>query len=338
MVAPKRGKYQLCWNVSGTTGCSGSFAGGDRPVFLKRVGFTTQRPLLFGSSLTGDGRPCWVHDGFFDLDVSTTVTASGRTVRANTKGVYAFVAMTPGIHVVEARCEKSRSTAKVRLASIPLRRNLNFTNRAPQLAELSAGSGTASLKSVAPGDAVMLSSTARDPDGDAVEYLWRTVKSTAEIENTRTRTAKFTMATVPGTNAAYVLAVDGKGGFNYKRIELLGQVPDLSFSGTVIDEVSRAPIPGARVSVAGRSATSNARGWFAIKAPPQAGDRYVLNIDHPNFAATARIYDRGSPGGVYELIRAQVRSFAPGAEIDVTDTRSSGPCGGGETATTGKGS
>lgn len=327
LVAPTRGRYQLCWSGPALQGCTKVFAAGHRPHYLGRVGVTTSRPLLFGQVLTGDKRPCWANDSFFGLDFATIVSGAGRKVRANTNGYYALTDLPVNKFAVTAKCEKSNATALVTLGNGFAQRNLSFANRAPQLAAISASDGTKAVLAMAVSDSVRIESTARDPDSDDIEFIWKAIDGSTNIDDSRVSATNFKSSPQPGMQSAYLLARDGKGGYNFKRFDIRVGEASIAFSGTAIDEVTRLPVANAGIEVAGATTKTDARGWFQITAAPASDSRYALSVRHRDYATTARVYDRSSRGGVYELIRTQVNSFTPGAPVRIVDTQSSGLCG-----------
>jgi hypothetical protein len=246
LVAPKRGRYQLCWSGPALQGCTKDFAAGHRPHYLGRIGVTTARPVLVGQVLTGDKRPCWANDSFFGLNFATIVSGGGRKVRANTKGFYALTGLAANKFAVTAKCEKSSATSIVALGSGFAQRNLTFNNRAPQMAAISANDGAKSVFAMAQSDSVRIESVARDPDGDSIEFLWKVIDDASNIEDSRVSATNFKSSAQPGMQSAYLLARDGKGGYNFKRFDIKVGAPSNIFSGTVIDEVTRVPVAGSR--------------------------------------------------------------------------------------------
>ncbi|MES2441230.1 MAG: hypothetical protein V4574_00240 [Pseudomonadota bacterium] len=325
--APSSGSYQICWDIAGATGCSKALAVGKIAVSADDVLAQAKAPLLWGIVLTGDDRPCWVNDSFFGLDVATIVRAGAKKVRANVRGEYAIPGLAAGNYTVTANCEKAQVSAPAALGAAGLRLALALPNRAPRLVTAFVSDGAKALTHAAPGATVRLAAETRDPDGDAVTYMWRTLGGDGTLGGSTGPNEKWKLSAEPGFDAAYVVARDGKGGYAYRRISLRSGSPDLTFSGRVVDEVTGQPIVGAAVSVGTGSATTNATGWFTTTTKPRADDRYVLNIASGNYAPVSRVFDKDVTDTTYEMIRAQVQTLPATGVIRIADTRSSGPCG-----------
>lgn len=329
-MAPAPGIYQVCWELGGSKGCGGRFQVGDSTVSAGLVRARIERPFVHGVVLTGDRRPCWINDSFFGLDVSTEVTGGGFSARANTEGEYALIGPAPGTFRVTARCEQASEGATVTLAGAPLRQDVSLGNRAPHLGGLSATDGARGLTRAALGQTLKLISESRDPDGDVIEYVWRTLDGTSgALSGSTGSTETWQLPATAGLQQVYVLARDGKGGYAFKRFDLQVGAAEVDFSGQVIDEVNRSPVRSAEVAVGGSRTTTNENGWFSIRSAPLPDDRYVLNITHPSYALLSRVYDRSANGNTYELIRAQVTTQSGANPLIVEDRRSAGPCGSG---------
>lgn len=333
LTAPKAGTYSLCWDVQGRQGCKREVTLNDPTNYLGKVLARFGDPSLYGRVLTGDGRACWIRDPFFKLEVATLVNVvdtanqpAAPQVRANVDGDYLFLMKSPGTYEVTARCEKSLRRTSVALSSGAARADLSLANRAPRVVELAARTAGAGVTSVQPSTPLELTANVRDLDGDAVEYLWRDddgVIPAAASANQIVRNAPGS----PGSKTTYLVARDGRGGYAYKRFNLEVGKALVQVSGTVIDEVTRAPVPGARVQLGSASVVTNSRGWFSLIVPASTSNRYVVNIRHAGYALWSQIVDRSSRAGVYELIRAQVTQQSIDSLMTVIDTGSSGWCG-----------
>ena len=328
------GFYQLCWELPGLTGCGRDFMVDDAPVWLGPVDVGAEGPVVHGEVLTGDLRPCWLHDGYFDLAVVTEIRVldnGGNEVRsglvANTQGEYAVPGLAPGRYVVHARCELAEAKRDVSLGNSTVAADLALPNRAPVLAAMEAREAGRGVTRVAPGAGVRLAALAREPDDDAIEYLWRLPDGSGSLAGGAAATQDWTLSATPGLHSLYLMARDGKGGYAFKRFDLTVGAAELGFSGQAIDEFTKAAVAGAAVEVNGKATTTNAQGWFSLKVPPAAAERYVLNVRHPAYALLSRVFDRSAEGNTYELIGAQTSLHDPTATIDVVDTGGTGPCG-----------
>lgn len=334
VLAPGPGGYEICWEAIGRRGCSAKVEVGDATAYVGRVAVRAEGPLLHGRVLTGDDRPCWVSDPFFGLDVSTAVGLRDlrgneviRPVRANTRGEFVLAAPAAGRYLVHAQCEKSGVEARAAVGNATVRRDLRLPNRAPRIASLSAGDGTRGLTRAAPGAALQMTASVRDPDGDTIEYLWRSNDGSGLPGAVGSPVLAQAMPQQPGLHSVYLLARDGKGGYAFKRLDIEVSNPTIRVSGRVIDEGTKAPVAKATVQLGPTTVATNEQGWFSVAGTPDPSDRYVLNIRHPDYALLSRIHDRSASGNTYELIRAQVSSHPADSAIDLTDRESSGPCG-----------
>ncbi|WP_301100576.1 carboxypeptidase regulatory-like domain-containing protein [Propionivibrio sp.] len=333
--APKPGVYVACWKVSGITGCTGRIFVKQHTTYLGVVSAKSEGRLITGTVLNADQRACWVNDPFFKLDVSTQLTLLDlhgnvlrKGVRANVAGQYAIGGVSAGRYDLTAECEKSNTKARVSVGGTSPVVNLTLPNHAPTIASLGVYDGTIGLSRAAAGSTVRVQAVLRDKDQDPVEYLWRTLDGYGTITGTNAAQQDWNLPSKPGLYAVYLMARDGKGGYAYKRMSLTVGAPDVPFSGRVIDETTQAPVGGATVNVSGKTATTNAQGWFDLNVPPQAPpERYVVNISHPQYAQQSHPFDKSVTGATYELIRAQVTSHDPTQDIKIVDAGSSGPCG-----------
>lgn len=331
--APRESRYALCWDISGITGCTQAFAAGSRVVGLRVVTAAVPPTRIMGSVLTGDGRPCWVNDHFFNLDVSTTVTAAPagtsnvvRQVRANTQGEFALINLPAGPYDVVATCEKAVKTGSA-ASGQGAALMINLGNHAPRIRDVSLmeASGTNRVRFKQPGAAARAVADVVDRDNDPIEYIWRSNDGTpAQVSASAVRNL-----TVPqsGIQSTYLMARDGKGGYAYRRYDVSPTPKRVTFSGTVLDETTNQPVNGAMVSVGDQQFQTGPTGWFGVTVKPRDDSRYVLNIRHPGYALNSRLFDDSNTGGSYDLIRTQITTQPANAPISIVDTRSSGPCG-----------
>lgn len=333
--APVKGAYRVCASVIGARGCGGRLIVSQKEVWARTITIATERPVLFGRVLTGDGRACWARDSFFGLDFSTQVAgrdlANGAVagpVRANVEGEYALFPRSAGRYAISASCENSKARVGVAVGNLSVRQDLAFANHAPRIRSMQAlsSAGKSQLQASA-GSSLTVAAEALDPDGDAVEYLWRSAESGNAPQSTSVGKQAWALPSVAATHVMYMLARDGKGGYNYQRFVMPNESDRVSFSGRVIDEVSRQPVSGAEVSVGSVQVRSDANGWFRLEAKARSDNDYVLNIRHTNFALMSRIYEQGQDDVTYDLIRTEVSTLPAGAPLRFSDTGSSGPCG-----------
>jgi hypothetical protein len=336
LTAPTNGTYNVCWDAPGIgQGCSGRFVAKGDTVYAKVVQVRKSGGLVHGKVLTGDNRPCWVNDAFFALDVSTLVTLFRNqsvvqpAVRANTQGEYVFAGLTPGGYRVRASCERSRGEKNTLVSNGPVVANIGFKNRAPLVGGIAAFDNVQAVTRANANATFKVEAVVRDVDNDAIEYLWRSPDDTSPVAAVNVGQKQMTTTANVAPQTLYLMARDGMGGFAFKRFDLPGGDAKVTFSGRVIDETTLNPVVKADVSVNGSTGTTNDQGWFSVQtAIVPTPERYVLNINHSQYALLSRVHDKASQGNTYSLIRVQTRNVNPGAVIDLTDDRSSGPCGG----------
>jgi hypothetical protein len=332
LQAPRAGTYRVCWQAAAVgNGCGVPFQANGAAIFLGAVELRPETAVT-GTVLTADGRPCWLHDAFFALDVSTRVrlldALSGnilQQVRANVAGEYAF-AVPQGRYEIAADCEESKVSGIAFTGGSG--QKFVLPNYAPDLTLISATAGGKRLTRAAPGAVLRVQTTSRDADQDKVEYLWRTLPDSGTLAGGDAPSQEWKLASRQGLQSVYLIARDRKGGYAFRSFTLPAGPTDPTFSGTVVDELSQLPVEDAEVEVKGVTAMTNAQGWFSLSAPADAPpERYVLNVRHPDYALLSRIHEASGSGNTYQLMRAQVTFHDAKDEIEVLDTRSSGPCG-----------
>lgn len=336
LQAPSPGTYTVCWDVPGIgPGCGKGFIVTSEAIYLQVVPVGAPNGLIYGKVVTGDGLSCWVSDPFFGLDVSTSVllyNASKKLVRpairANTEGEYVFAGLKAGGYMVRASCEKARQESSASLGNASVKTNLTLPNHAPKITGIAAFAGGKGITRTAAGATIKVEAVVRDAESDGINYLWRTLGGSGSISGTNTAQQNWTVATSSGLHTLYLMARDGKGGYAFKRFDMPVGGAGVVFSGRAIDETTMKPVALAEVSVNGAVVTTNDQGWFNITtAAASSPERYVLNIKHQNFALLSRAWDKSATSETYKLIRVQSTTHNPAAVIDVTDDKSSGPCG-----------
>jgi hypothetical protein len=151
---------------------------------------------------------------------------------------------------------------------------------------MEASLGTGVVQVAAPGDLVLLTTMAVDPDGGSLHYKWRS--TTPGFASQDSATINWQLPTSAGQNTVYLEVSDESGGFATQTLSISTGASDALFQGTVIDRDSGLPIIGAEVTVGGVSASTSTRGTFAIQAP--RADRYVLNSEKHGYAFVSQVF------------------------------------------------
>ncbi len=341
LTADAGDRYQLCWEFQGVSGCrrvvasdmlassSGARSSGKSGALIAMgyVPVPLKPPLVYGSVLTGDARPCWVQDAFFEMDVKTEIRGAGQATVANTQGEYVLLPKADTF-LLRAKCENALIDQMVTVGTAPLRVDLGLPNRAPRITSIFATDGTESRVTTVPSDRLKVVTTNRDLDGHTVEYRWKLASTDdGAVSGSTSETEEWEVGATPGRKTVYVTARDGFGGFAFRRFDMEVGAQVIMASGRVIDASSGLPVVGATIGFGGSTDTTDGNGWFSLTQAPNADKRYVLNIEHPNFAMISRILDRSARGETYKLLRAQVFTFPSDQGRTLEDTRSAGICG-----------
>ncbi|MDH5544997.1 MAG: hypothetical protein OEZ43_05355 [Gammaproteobacteria bacterium] len=339
LTAPKQGDYQLCWEVKNLTqGCKSSISVGANTVYMQRVLVAPSTSnYVYGLSLLQEGRPCWLHEPFFGVNLSTSIElidsankiVSGASVKANVAGEFAIGLPSGDKYRLRSSCEKTRYSTRLTYSVGVSHADLPLNNHVPGAVAFAAFDlGGKGIVRADPGTLVNSSFSASDKDGDTLTYTWKVIDGSGKVPNLNSKSQDWTLPSDGGMRQIYVMASDGKGGYALDRLNLTVGPPIVLFSGIAIDEVTRQPVADAIVDVAGVKTMTDGQGWFDLKVPESPRDqRYSLNINHFNYATYSRVLDKSSRGNTYELIRAQVTQHDPELPIDVVDVSSSGPCG-----------
>lgn len=336
LTANSAGRYAVCWSLENMDdGCSQPFAVKAESVYLGNIVATSKQPFVWGESLMQEGRPCWLHDPFFKVNLYTLVELfdsnnklAATPVKANIYGEYAIGLPKGKRYRLKAQCESTVFETKHYIGAVHQLVNLPLDNWIPKEEEFAAyDSGRGVLQAPA-GHTLDVVFDASDKDGHPLKFQWKVLNGSGHTGGSGSALESWQLPATPGKHRIYALVADGHGGYLTKSLPMQVGVPFVQFSGTVIDEVTRLPVDGADVDVLGKTTQTDNRGWFNVQVPILNGDqRYPLNIRHFDYATTSRVLDKSSRGATFELIRAQVTQHDPSKAIDVLDQHSSGPCG-----------
>lgn len=338
LSAPAAGPYRLCYEIGTARGCAAQVRGIGATVALGQVVAAVHG--VHGRVLTGDGRPCWISDSFFGLDVSTQVSARrtgaagppAASTRANSEGEYLLSGLPDGNYDVSASCEAARAASNVRVTAGLGRADFGLPNRAPVIRTAAAYAGAAGRTSAVAGETLALRADVVDPEGDTIQYIWRGLPQAGPIAGGGAN-VQWQLPATPGLISAYLIARDGRGGYAYRRIDMeVGANRRIALSGVVLDETTGRAIAGAVVTLGQESARTGVTGAFSLEAEPRDDGRYVVNIRHPDYALMSRVLGGNARGASYGMTAAQISRVeagptAAGAMMRVVDRASAGFCG-----------
>lgn len=334
LVAPTPGPYRLCYVLASGSRCAPQVVAQAATTPLGSIA-VQEAPSLSGRVLTGDGRPCWISDSFFGLDVSTQIIATPRglrgglpaSARANTEGEYAMFELPGGQYDVATQCEAARATRQVRIAT-GTTADFDLRNRAPVIHALTAFEGAAAVTQALTGRTLDLRAETSDPEGDQIRYGWSALPASGQLTPGGGATAQWRMPAEAGLISAYLIARDGKGGYAFKRVDM-SAAPRIGIvmSGRALDETTGRGIENATVTMGSASTLTGTEGRFSLEGAPRDDGRYVLTLDHPDYALMSRVLDRGVRGVAFEMTAAQVTQMASAEALTLVDRSSAGYCG-----------
>jgi len=330
----KPGRYRLCWEHRGV-----------RSDCRKEDVDVTTRPVLTGpvaAALEGAPGMRAVHgrvsatkgsirtfEPMFGVNAFARVRAvDGRggvvdSAYVNNFGDYVLTRAPAGGGRVEAVLEAARAEAAVAAGTAPARLDLKFANSAPRVELLPRVNGTR-VRTAAPGDVVAVEARAYDADGDKVRYLWYAPGGKGGVQSDGPTSARWDLPAAAGEGAVYVLASDGRGGYQRTRAVVSTLGTGVRFAGRV--NATNAPaVDSAVVEVNGKTVRTNAAGWFVLDVPEAA--RYVLNIRKPGYALVSRVYAEPMGEAVWTLTLGTTRSVNPAQPVAVVDERRHQRCG-----------
>jgi hypothetical protein len=315
-------EYQLCWKAQGyLAGCGAPFLLRGPNVSLKPQTISPNLDLgtVYGRVALKDGNACRFSAPFIGANVFTTVTAkvgsATRTVRANNSGGY-LVAGLPsfGSAKIIAACEGAQaSTTNTLAAGSPRLSNLTLPNARPRTLGYAAQGGK-TVGAVAPGTTVQATVQAKDGGGYPLHYKWYLSPPVSSFTSIDSPTISWKIP-AHGLATAYVWSGDGNGGNALTRIALSTTPDQIPFSGHVLG--NDAPVlAGARVTINGVSAQTNARGDFSLTLPKE-DPRYVITITKPGYQMLSKIQYNPVTGAVFKLYRARDTVVDPTKPIAV---------------------
>lgn len=332
------GHYELRW------GAQAGWAAGQHPSPIVISGATAY-PLptevapaspggvIHGRVTFADGDSPWFYNELFSVKhtASLTVLNAMRSltlagpVHANAFGWYAVAGLPRGTPVtIRAQTEAATLTRAVGAPAVSFGGatssvDVQISNHKPELLTVVPTSGGAFARTAPGGATIQLEAMTRDRDNDPLTFAWRALPGEGTITPGAGGTAQWTLPPEPGNHSVYVEVKDGRGGYAVQQVKFTVGQTDTMFSGRAVDGSTGGPVVGAAVSVNGTPATTDANGFFLVRAP--LTKRYVFNIRKPGYAIFSRVVDGGETGQTWRLVPAQAHVVDPTKPIVITDTR-----------------
>jgi hypothetical protein len=336
-ILPKHapGVYNLCVEASGfIPTCDPAAIVITNETFhpSQDVGIAPVPGILQGRVLLKDGNVCFHENSFFTTLQTTTVslldpggvTTVAGPVLANSLGEYVLPQIPgPGSYLFEAECAGAKVTQPVTLTSahlagaIPL--DFSLPNSVPTISLVVATLGGTAVRTAAPGDTVVVTATAQDPDGDLLHYQWG--DRVGGVVSVDSPTVNWTLQSAEAANILFVQVTDNRGGFALDSVTVTTSQAGALFAGRVseTDSFDGGPIADAAVSVNGEVVTTNSDGAFQVTVPES--ERYVLNVKKPGYALLSQIFYAGTTGLDLRLDRSHRETCNPTRGCSVGDKK-----------------
>ncbi len=331
------GTYQLRWNAQHGWAAGAHpdplvIASGPRYPSPAQIHQAPSSGVVFGRVTLGDGGTAWSYDELFGVNQTANVTVLNATrtatvagpVRANAEGFYAVAGLVRGQPVaMRAQSEASLVTRAVPASSISLGNavtptDLMLGNSRPEIVSLVPTLSGVLAQTAAPGDTISLTAVTRDVNGDPLNHDWIALPGNGTVTGAGA-TATWMLPAAPGRHSVYLQVRDGRGGYARQRFDFVTARTEATFSGRAVDKSSGTPVSGARVVVNGNATTTNANGYFFVRA--SLTNRYVLDIAAEGFALFSRIVYSDQTGQTWRLVKAQSQTVDPTRPIVIVDQR-----------------
>lgn len=327
----KPGTYELLWHAQH------GWAAGSHPDSVIIIQDETKFPIparivptreiMFGRVTLLDGGSPWFYDELFSsnktaivtvLNLARTTTLAG-PVHINANGHYVVAGLPRRENVtVNAQSEAATITRVVTSGNIVGGNavNLELPNHRPQVEIVVPEVGGDPIQTAAPGTTVQLRAIASDADGDPLLYDWKVISGSGTLVPAGS-SADWELPTTAGRYTVYLQVRDGRGGYARQRLDFFVDKIEEIFSGKAVDQ-SGAAVDDARVTVNGKTTTTDANGFFLVRAP--LSNRYVLNITKRGYALFSRVVDSGAIGQTWRLIKAKEETVDPTQQITLIDS------------------
>jgi hypothetical protein len=180
--------------------------------------------LVAGQLKRADGKPTWVYEEFFGLNLTPEVEALdangksvGGPVRANAGGQFAIAGLPKSSLQLQAKIEAAITVQAIPAAAISVDGSVSpvtmtFNEHGPEIVSVEAKVGQKTVGSAAPGSTVTVTVDARSPNQRPLTFNWRLPDGTGKLESAGA-SADWTLPTGPGNYTGYVMVSDGFGGY-----------------------------------------------------------------------------------------------------------------------------
>ncbi|MEO8066481.1 MAG: hypothetical protein ABI599_02185 [Flavobacteriales bacterium] len=285
--------------------------------------------MVFGSVKLADGGSPYFSAVYFDKPKTALVTVMdmmrageiAQPARVNAYGDYAIAGVPRGTEAsIRAKSEAAIVTRALAAAAIAGGggTDLELPEHRPQITTVVKSGGGALLRTAPAGSTIQLTAMANDADGDPLQFEFKCSSGNGTFSGSGA-TIDWKLPAEAGHYYGYVLAKDGRGGYATQRIDFDVDKKEDDFAGRAIDKSTGMPVGNAMVTVGGKNTTTDANGYFAVKAP--MSDRYVLNITKPGYALCSRVVYAGLTGQTWKMVKAQEQSVDPAQDIVLVDGR-----------------
>lgn len=345
LLAPKPGRYNVCWKTKGfEDGCGKDIISVTAPVFLSTVRILPDRrdraTVIFGKVKMKDGtrarrlQPMANVNSFARVEL---LDGSGNSIQeafVNNFDEYVLPRVPPRKAItLRARIEGASTEQRIlpganigAAAFHPI--NLVFNNTQPRVEPIVAtDSGGQRVKVATPGQKVFLNQRSSDRDGDTLRFRWEVADGSGTLSAKDTPSVEWKLPATPGLYSVKLVVWDRKGGYAESDLALPTNNSGIPFSGQV-DGTDTPAIANAEVEVNGKKTTTNARGFFSLNVPD--ANRFVLNIRKTGYGLVSRIFDDSVTGAQYTMTRATTVRVNPRTRIVVSDRRGPRNCPGPE--------
>jgi hypothetical protein len=225
----KPGSYQLHWKQQG---------GWQEGVLDKQIAIANNtaypgraevkpvagQGLVVGQLKRADGKPTWVYEEFFGLNLTPKVEALdangksvGGPVRANVGGQFAIAGLPQTSLQLQAKIEAAVAVQTIPATAISLDGSVSpvtmtFNEHGPEIVAVEAKAGEKVVRTVAPGAKIVVAVVARSQDEKALTFDWRLPVGMGTLNSSGT-SAEWTLPAETGPYLGYVAVSDGFGGY-----------------------------------------------------------------------------------------------------------------------------